>query len=114
MSIVPFPRKPLFEDGISADEMLRRIRASGGLATDGVIDIATFERGWAKDCFTGDKVHFWRRIGEPVDAVIRGERMRFYPVLSFCGLGTGPDAKRPLLGSGNYPRCKRCAAKAKR
>ena len=112
MSVVEFPRQPLFEEGISGDEAMRRIRAQGGKTTDGVIDPATFSHGWAKTCFKGEKVHYWRRFLEPVDAIVRGERRRFYPVVSLCGLEDGPDNKCPLLGGGNYPRCKRCAAKA--
>jgi hypothetical protein len=114
VSVVDFPRQALFEDGISGDELLRRIRASGGLATDGTIELAGFASGWAKACWTGDKVHFWRVIGAPVDGILRGRRVREYSVVSACSLRDAASELRPLFGGGNFPRCKRCAAKARR
>lgn len=103
------PQKEPFENGISGDEVMRRIRAAGGKATDGVIDVSVLKSGWGMACFVGRLSHYWTRVGKPMHmiskhhGIITGHRLN-----SDCGLYTVVDDVRPLFGEGNYGRCKKC------
>jgi hypothetical protein len=108
-NVTHIPQLEPFENGISEAEVMRRIRAAGGMTTDGVVDPETMTGpAWGKTCFVGRLVHRWTRVGEPQHMITKHHgAIAGYGLQSACGLFTVVDCVRPLLGGGNFPRCKK-------
>ncbi|UCP00051.1 hypothetical protein LF844_09640 [Metapseudomonas lalkuanensis] len=66
--------------------------------------------GWLKAVFTGDKVHYFRKVS--ADELSKFGRVRRW--LSACGVKAYSHDKAPMLLPGNYPRCQTCESKRRR
>lgn len=62
---------------------------------------------WALMPFVGKRAHYWTEDKDTMPSMIRGGgQVRYYT--SRCGLVAVVDHKRPALGIGNWPKCRRC------
>jgi hypothetical protein len=99
-----------FEDGLTFEEIARRIRSIGGKA--GGPPWWPFTAGWAIAFGSGSKtrVHFWRRTwDDPLTYAVHGKIVNVFEVEAYCGAGQRrlrTDAG--MFYPGNFPRCQRC------
>lgn len=104
----------------TGQDFLDRVRASGGIATDGPRTATTWRYGWAVHPFVGrdGTAHWWRRTVPDAHFVTDGID---FAVHTLCGLSSietryieGTASKGVyLLSPGNCPRCRHCAKKAR-